>query len=57
LAWTIDYTQTAEKQLKRLDKPVARRILYFLADRIEKLYRWQNALRATPTRNMPSESS
>jgi mRNA interferase RelE/StbE len=36
LAWTIDYTQTARNQLKKLDKPVARRIVDFLDDRIAK---------------------
>lgn len=36
MAWTIDYTQTAKKQLTKLDKPVARRILDFLDHRIAK---------------------
>jgi mRNA interferase RelE/StbE len=36
LAWTIEYAQTARKQLKKLDKPLARRILDFLDDRIGK---------------------
>jgi mRNA interferase RelE/StbE len=36
LAWTIEYTQTARRQLKKLDKPLARRILDFLDDRIGK---------------------
>lgn len=36
MAWTIDYTQTAKNQLKKLDKPVARRIADFLDDRIAK---------------------
>lgn len=36
MAWTINYTQTARKQLKKLDKPVARRILDFLDDRVAK---------------------
>jgi mRNA interferase RelE/StbE len=36
LAWTIDYTQTARNQLKKLDKPVARRIVDFLDDRVAK---------------------
>ena len=34
MAWTIDYTQTARNQLKKLDKPVARRIADFLGDRV-----------------------
>ncbi|MFZ0770236.1 MAG: type II toxin-antitoxin system RelE/ParE family toxin [Candidatus Sulfotelmatobacter sp.] len=36
MAWTIDYTETAKKQLKKLDKPAARRILAFLDDRVAK---------------------
>jgi mRNA interferase RelE/StbE len=36
LAWTIDYTQTAKKQLRKLDRPVARPILDFLDDRVAK---------------------
>jgi mRNA interferase RelE/StbE len=36
LAWTIDYTQTARKQLKKLDKPLARRILDFMDNRVAK---------------------
>jgi len=36
LAWTIEYTQTAKKQLRKLDKPMARRILDFLDDRVAK---------------------
>jgi mRNA interferase RelE/StbE len=36
LAWTIDYTQTAKLQLKKLDKPVARRIVDFLDGRVAK---------------------
>jgi mRNA interferase RelE/StbE len=34
LAWTIDYTYTARAQLKKLDKPVARRILDFMDKRV-----------------------
>jgi mRNA interferase RelE/StbE len=37
LAWAINYAQTAKKQLKKLDKPVARRILDFLDNRVAKL--------------------
>ncbi len=36
MAWTIDYTQTARNQLKKLDKIVARRIADFLDDRVAK---------------------
>jgi len=34
LAWTVDYTETAKKQLRKLDKPVTRRILDFLDERV-----------------------
>jgi mRNA interferase RelE/StbE len=36
LAWTIEYTQSAGDQLKKLDKPVAKRILDFMDDRVAK---------------------
>jgi mRNA interferase RelE/StbE len=36
LAWTIDYTQSARNQLKKLDKPIARRILDFMDNRVAK---------------------
>lgn len=36
MAWTIDYTQTARKQLKKLDKPVAKRVLDYMDDRVAK---------------------
>jgi mRNA interferase RelE/StbE len=34
LAWTISYTETARKQLRKLDRPTARRILDFMDERI-----------------------
>lgn len=34
MAWTIDYTQTALNQLRKLDKQSARRILDFLDERV-----------------------
>jgi mRNA interferase RelE/StbE len=34
LAWTIEYTDTARKQLRKLDKQIARRILDFMDERI-----------------------
>ena len=34
MAWTIDYTDTARKRLRKLDKPTARRILDFIDARI-----------------------
>jgi mRNA interferase RelE/StbE len=37
MAWKIDLSPTALKQLDQLDKPVARRILKFLHQRVGKL--------------------
>lgn len=37
MAWKIEFTQTALKQLDKLDKPVAHRILKFLHERVGKL--------------------
>ena len=34
MAWTIDYTQTALNQLRKLDKQSARRILDFRDERV-----------------------
>ena len=34
MAWTIDYTGTAKEQLRKLDKPVARRIVDYMDERI-----------------------
>ena len=34
MAWTVDYTETARKQLRKLDKQVTRRILDFLDERV-----------------------
>ena len=34
MAWTIDYTDTAKEQLRKLDKPIARRIVDFMDERI-----------------------
>ena len=36
MAWTIEYTETARRELKKLDKAVARRILDFLDNRVAK---------------------
>lgn len=36
MAWAINYTETARRELKKLDKAVARRILDFLDDRVAK---------------------
>jgi mRNA interferase RelE/StbE len=35
LAWTVEISDVAEHQLKKLDRPVQKRILNWLADRIE----------------------
>ncbi|MBW6512217.1 MAG: type II toxin-antitoxin system RelE/ParE family toxin [Desulfuromonadaceae bacterium] len=37
MSWTIEYTRTAETQLRKLDKQVARRILDYLDDNIASL--------------------
>jgi mRNA interferase RelE/StbE len=37
LAWRIDVSQTAEKQLAKLDHVVARRIVAFLRERVSVL--------------------
>jgi mRNA interferase RelE/StbE len=37
LIWTIEYTRTAETQLRKLDKQIARRILDYLDDKIASL--------------------
>lgn len=34
MAWTIDYTETASKQLRKLDRQIARRILDFMDERV-----------------------
>jgi len=34
LAWTIEYAETAKKQLRKFDKAVARRIADFMDERI-----------------------
>ena len=34
MAWTVDYTETASKQLGKLDKQTARRIVDFMDDRV-----------------------
>lgn len=37
MAWKIDLSSNALRQLRKLDKPIANRILKFLRGRIEKL--------------------
>ncbi|MGD0097379.1 MAG: type II toxin-antitoxin system RelE/ParE family toxin [Terracidiphilus sp.] len=34
MVWKIDYAETAKKQLRKLGKPVARRILDFMDERV-----------------------
>lgn len=34
MAWAINYTETARKQLRKLDQPTARRIVDFMDERI-----------------------
>ena len=34
MAWTIDYTETARKQLRKLDQQTARRIVDFMDARV-----------------------
>ena len=37
MAWTVEYTDTAKGQLRKLDKQVARRIVDFMDERIAPL--------------------
>lgn len=37
MAWTIEYTATARKQLRKLDKQIARQIVDFMDERIALL--------------------
>ena len=37
MIWTIEYTRTAEIQLRKLDRQIARRILDYLDDKIAPL--------------------
>ena len=34
MVWTLDYTATAKKQLRKLDRQVARRIVDFMDERV-----------------------
>jgi mRNA interferase RelE/StbE len=36
LAWTINYTETARRELRKLDRLAARRILNFMDERVAK---------------------
>ena len=35
MAWTVEVSDYAEKQLRKLDKPIQKRLLDWLVDRIE----------------------
>ena len=35
MAWTIEISPTAQKQLKALNRPIQERILHYLTDKIE----------------------
>ena len=37
MAWTIEYTETARKQLRKLDKQTARQIVDFMDERVALL--------------------
>ena len=37
MAWTIKYTESSLRKLKRLDKPVAQRVLDYMDERIAVL--------------------
>ncbi len=37
MAWRIEYDSGAEKDLSKLDKPIAQRIIKFLGQRVAKL--------------------
>ena len=37
MIWTIEYTRTAESQLRKLDRQIARRILDYLDDKVAPL--------------------
>ena len=37
MAWTIEYTDTAEKQLGKLDKQMAQRIVDYMSERVAVL--------------------
>lgn len=34
MVWTIEYTQTAREQLRKLDKPIARRLLDYMDENV-----------------------
>ena len=46
MAWTIDYTNTAQVQLRKLDQQTARRIIDFMDERIAALENPRNTGKA-----------
>ena len=46
MAWQIDYTSTALKQLSKLDRPAAKRIVDFMDERIAVLHDPRNTGKA-----------
>jgi mRNA interferase RelE/StbE len=46
LVWTINYADTAKAQLRKLDKPTARRIVDYLSERIATLENPRNTGKA-----------
>ena len=46
MAWTIDYTNTAKVQLRKLDQQTARRIIDFMDERIAALENPRNTGKA-----------
>jgi mRNA interferase RelE/StbE len=46
LVWTINYADTAKVQLRKLDKPTARRIVDYLSERIATLENPRNTGKA-----------
>ena len=37
MAWTVEYTDTARSQLRKLDRPMARRVLDYMDTRVATL--------------------
>ncbi|UFS68594.1 type II toxin-antitoxin system RelE/ParE family toxin [Geomonas sp. RF6] len=37
MSWKIEFSPAAKRELDRLDRPIARRILNFLSERVSKL--------------------
>ena len=37
MAWTIDYTESADRQLRKLDRQIGKRIVDFMDERVAPL--------------------